>query len=188
MRVTGGEWRGLILEPPKGPPIRTTLDHVRQAIFNLVAERVEGANVLDLFAGAGSLGIEALSRGAAQATFVDRSFFSIQAIRANLKSVSDTRCTVIRAEAMSAIRRLHREEARFDLVFLDPPYGGKLLTKSLNALCQYVIVSQAGWIVAECDKRSHLPPQIEGKEVKLLLQRHKQYGDTVLGVYETVGG
>lgn len=193
MRVTGGIWRGLPLLAPKGPPVRTTLDHVRQAIFNLVGEKVRGARVLDLFAGSGALGIEALSRGAGHVTFADRSFFSIQAVEANLQNFSlatsdQGQATVLRAEVMSAIRRLAREGERFDLVLLDPPYAGDLLTKSLKGLLQYAIVSQAGWVVAEGPKRQSLPPQVEGKGQRLFLQRQKQYGDTTLSVYETVGG
>lgn len=193
MRVTGGIWRGLPLLAPKGPPVRTTLDHVRQAIFNLVGEKVRGARVLDLFAGSGALGIEALSRGAAHVTFADRSFFSIQAVEANLKSLLlpagvPEPTAVLRAEALSSIRRLAREGECFDLVLLDPPYAGDLLTKSLKGLLQYAIVSQAGWVIAEGSKRQSLPPRIEGKGQRLLLQRQRQYGDTTLSVYETVGG
>lgn len=170
---------------PKGPPIRPTLDQVRQAIFNILGSRVVGARVLDLFSGSGALGIEGLSRGAVEVTFVDRSFFCIQAIEANLLtlSVAASRFNVIRAEWLTAIRRLKKQEALFDLVLLDPPYGHELARKSLNALLHYAILSPAGLVVAEHDKRDSLPPQLEGKDGRLILQRRQRYGDTVLTFY-----
>ena len=187
MRVTGGEFAGRLIQAPKGPAIRPTLDHVRQALFNLVGARITGAKVLDLFAGSGALGIEALSRGAAHATFVDRSFFCAQAIEANLQSlgcqVDPTPFTLIRAEVLTAIRRFKRETQLFDLILLDPPYGKHLARKSLNALGDYAIVGQLGLVVAETDKRDSLPEQIRGKEAKLFLQRSVRYGDTALSFY-----
>lgn len=149
-----------------------------------------GARVLDLFSGSGALGIEALSRGAAQVTFVDRSLFCIQAIEANLNSLSlsSVLCpltSVIRADALTAIRRLARElQAPFDVVLLDPPYGRGMARISLNALTQYAIVCPAGFVVAETDKRDSLPPQIEGKDSCLKLKSLRRYGDTALTVYE----
>lgn len=189
MRVTGGLFAGRHLEMPKGPVIRPTLDHVRQALFNLLGNRVKEAQVLDLFSGSGALGIEALSRGATHVTFVDRSFFCIEAIKANLESLSLEQSsaplfTVIRAEVLTAIRRLRREGAAVELVFLDPPYGHHLARKSLNALGEYVIVSPLGLVVAEHDKRDPLPNQIKGKGCSLVLQRQERYGDTALTIYE----
>ncbi len=188
MRITGGRFGGRHLQMPKGPAIRPTLDHVRQAIFNLLGERVKGARVLDLFSGTGALGNEALSRGASHVTFVERSFFCVQAVEENLKALSfekePPRTAIIRAEAVTGIRKLFREEALFDLVFLDPPYGHRWVRISLNALTQYAIVSPLGLVVAEQDKRDPLPPSVEGKEVRLVLGRHQRYGDTVLAFYE----
>ncbi len=189
MRVTAGQFAGRLLKMPKGPPIRPTLDHVRQAIFNILGSRVVGAQVLDLFSGSGALGIDALSRGAAHVTFADRSFFCIQIIESNLTSLSLTTLdpspfTLIRADALTAMRQLRRQGACFDLVFLDPPYGRNFARKSLNALIQYAIVSQRGWVVAEHDKRDPIPPKIEAKEGRFLLQRRERYGDTALTIYE----
>ena len=186
MRVTGGQLVGRQLQMPKGPEIRPTLDHVRQAFFNLIGNRVEGAQVLDLFSGTGALGIEALSRGAAHVTFADRSFFCIQAIQSNLSglAIPQENVTIIRAEILTAIRRLRREGAALDLVLLDPPYGQHLARKSLNALAQYAIVSRTGWVVAEHDKRDPLPEQVEVKGCRLVLFRRERYGDTALTIYE----
>ena len=174
---------------PKGPPIRPTLDHVRQAIFNVIGPRIIGNRVLDLFSGSGALGMEALSRGAGHVTFVDRSTFCVQAIEANLEALFPSSpnpppFTVLRAEALTAIRRLGRSETPFDLVLLDPPYGRHLARKSLNDLTQYAIVAMAGLVVTESDKRDPLPPQMEGKEGRLVLQRRCRYGDTAVTIYQ----
>ncbi|MBI3616198.1 MAG: 16S rRNA (guanine(966)-N(2))-methyltransferase RsmD [Candidatus Omnitrophica bacterium] len=189
MRVTGGQFSGRHLQIPKGPPIRPTLEHVRQAIFNLLGERVRGARVLDLFSGTGALGIEALSRRAAHVTFVDRSYFCVRAIEENLKTLSLTTLesppfAIHRAEVLTGIRKLAREGALFDLVLLDPPYGHGLVRKSLNALTQYAMVAPLGLVVVEQDKRDSLPPQVEGKGIRQVLQRRQRYGDTVVAFYE----
>ncbi|MBI3332666.1 MAG: 16S rRNA (guanine(966)-N(2))-methyltransferase RsmD [Candidatus Omnitrophica bacterium] len=184
MRVTGGRFLGRQLLSPKGPAVRTTLDHVRQAIFNLLGERVEGARVLDLFSGSGALGIEALSRGASHVTFLDRSLFCIRTLQANLRNLEeDDRCAVLRSDALTGIRNLAKRGALFDLVLLDPPYGGPLAIKSLNALADCAILLPSGLVVTEHDKRHPLPPKVESKAGRLILQRRERYGDTALTIY-----
>lgn len=181
---------------PKGPRVRPTQDQVRQALFNLLGGAVEGTRVLDLFAGSGALGLEAFSRGAAHVTFVDRSPFCIRAIRENLENLTPvpgtdtpfgTRyrvCRVIRADALAAIPKLAARGEIFGLVLLDPPYGGDLARKTLIALSGCAIVSDAGWVVAECDKRDPLPPSFEGAQARMKLQRLETYGDTALAFYQ----
>ena len=181
MRISGGEFSGRIIEAPKGPRIRPTQDQVRAALFNILGERVAGARVLDLFAGSGAMGIEALSRGAVQAVFVDESPFCTRAIESNLKKLEITaRSRVLQADAEAGIRKLAQANISFDLVILDPPYGGDLARNSLNALGAYVIVSPTGWVVIEHDKRDPLPSELEGKRGRFITQRIEQYGDTVL--------
>lgn len=175
---------------PKGPSIRPTLDQVRQALFNLLGERVREARVLDLFSGTGALGMEALSRGAAEVTFVDRSSFCTAAIGGNLAGLSSglegdaRRVRILRAGAVQAVKRMAREGRLFDLVFLDPPYGRGEVRISLNALARYAIVRLSGLVVAEQDKRDPLPALVEGPSCRLVLGRHSRYGDTVLAFYE----
>ena len=207
MRITGGEFLGRTIRPPRGPQTRTTMDQVRQALFNLAGERVKGARALDLFAGSGALGIEALSRGASHVTWVDSSIFCVRAIEANLKSLSLTAeigrrsdCeppskagwldsgrlpfAVLRSDALAAIRRLAREHRLFDLVLLDPPYGTDLARIALNALAQHAIVDRSGWVVVEHDKRlaaASLRPEPSGCFLEV---KSKRYGDTVLTIYE----
>ena len=188
MRITAGKYAGRSVAPPKGPRLRPTQDYVRQALFNIVGARIEGARVLDLFAGSGALGIEGLSRGAAHVTFVDRSGFCIRAVEQNLESLlgqsSWESSTFVKADVLSAIRKLAVRGQTFDLVLLDPPYGQDLARKTLIALCRGAIVSQSGWVVAESDKRDPLPPAFEDSGSRLVSQRFETYGDTVLTFYE----
>ncbi len=188
MRITGGQFAGRRLDMPKGPEIRPTLDHVRQALFNLIGSKVSGARALDLFSGTGAFGMEALSRGAAEATFVDRSFFCTQTIKANLErlgipTAGPSPASILRTDASTVIRRFEREGSLFDLVFLDPPYGRELARKSLIALADHAIVPTHGLVIAEHDKRDALPPEIEGTKAKLVMSRRERYGDTVLTFY-----
>jgi 16S rRNA (guanine966-N2)-methyltransferase len=192
VRISAGKYAGRTVAPPKGPRIRPTQDYVRQALFNILGPRVEGAPVLDLFAGSGALGIEALSRGAAHVTFVDRSGFCVAAIEANLKKLTSVPgtgtwylvSTLLKADTLSAVRKLAVRRQTFDLVLLDPPYGGDLARKTLIALCQGAIVSQSGWVVVESAKRDPLPPAFEESGSRLVLQRVEKYGDTTLTFYE----
>jgi 16S rRNA (guanine966-N2)-methyltransferase len=189
MRVTGGQWAGRRLVIPKGPRIRPTRDQVRQALFNLLGERVIGARALDLFSGSGALGLEALSRGAAHVTFVERSGYCVEAIAANLKSLlgSDPRgenpFELLRGEALKAILKLARQGRVFDLILLDPPYGPDLARKTLIALARRAILAGEGWVVVEHDKRDPLPPDVGEGGGALTLQRAVEYGDTAVTLY-----
>ena len=188
MRISAGKYAGRTVAPPKGPRIRPTQDYVRQAMFNILAARVEGARLLDLFAGSGALGIEALSRGAAHVTFVDRSNFCIRAVEQNLKTLlgqaSWESTTLLKADVYSAITKLAEKKSQFSLVLADPPYGEDLARKTLIALCRGAIVSQSGWVVVESAKRDPLPPAFEDSGSRLVLQRVEIYGDTALTFYE----
>ena len=187
MRITAGKFAGRTLEFPKGPRIRPTQDQVRQALFNIIGVKVEQARVLDLFAGSGSLGIEALSRGAAHATFLDRSGFSIGAIETNLERLLGKSAweysTFLKSDVLLALPKLAAKAKLFDLVFVDPPYDGDLVKKTLSAISRYAIVSETGWVVAEHAKRDPLPPEFEGPARHLKLQRLETYGDTALALY-----
>lgn len=123
MRVIGGGYRSRLIAMPKGAVIRPTQDKVRESIFNILRD-VSGKRVLELFAGSGALGIEAISRGATHATFIDNNSKCIEAIRVNLESLGMDSCQydVIRANALSVLPRIKKEGKNFDLVFMDPPY------------------------------------------------------------------
>jgi 16S rRNA (guanine966-N2)-methyltransferase len=177
MRVTGGALGGRRLKAPRGRRTRPTSDRVREALFALLGD-VQGAVVLDLFAGAGGLGIEALSRGAARAVFVERSRPALAALRANLEALGiDPDAAPVRgAEALEYLRRARRLPDTYDLVFIDPPYsrageiGGELST-----LLPPLLQPQAR-IVVESDRRAPLALQAP-------LERERDYGDTSIRIY-----
>jgi 16S rRNA (guanine966-N2)-methyltransferase len=152
MRIVAGAWRGRSLIAPSGVDTRPTADRVRQALFDMLMHApwsgralVENASVLDVFAGTGALGLEALSRGAARATFVERARPALTALRANIAACrAEDRCTVLAVDAL-----LVPAGERADIVFLDPPYGQDLVPRALARLRAVGRVGPGSLIVAE---------------------------------------
>ncbi len=180
MRILGGEWKGRRLVRPDG--MRPTADKVRKAVFDILGEIVVGARVLDLFAGSGALGLEALSRGAAQATFVESEFPCVRAIRENIRHLGETavlRTDVLAGHATPMLRRLNRQGRTFDLILMDPPYGLTVGKKCLIHLDGYVIIKPRGWAVIEHALQDEMP-EIVGH---LIRRSQHRYGDTVLSLY-----
>ena len=170
MRVVAGTRGGRRITAPKGRDVRPTSDRVREALFSILGERVEGARVLDLFAGTGALGIEALSRGAAQATFVDR---DTAAVRANLDAL-ELDGEVHRRDAEAFLRTAAGE---YDLVFLDPPYreAGRLGPKLADTLP--AVLAPGALVVSESDRRD--PLHLPGLETL----DERRYGDTLIRLH-----
>jgi 16S rRNA (guanine966-N2)-methyltransferase len=175
MRVIAGRYRGRRLQAPPGAATRPTSDRVREALFSVLADRVGGARVLDLFAGSGALGIEALSRGAAEATFVDSAQASIRVVKANLAALGAT-AEVRRADARRFLRSASAGARQYDLVFLDPPYrlAGRL-GGELTAALPAVLAPDAA-VVAESDRRAPL-------ELGLPILDERRYGDTLIRIH-----
>ena len=152
MRVISGELRGRRLLEPEGRDVRPTTDQVKEAMFNIIQFDIEGRRVLDLFAGTGQLGIEALSRGAGECVFVDDSRDSLRLVRENLR-----RCGLsARVEPCSALDFLRRRE-RFDLIFIDPPYDSDLAGQAMEAVKAFDILSKGGIMVVESRRETALP-------------------------------
>jgi len=186
MRVIAGEYRGRRIVAPKGRGVRPTLDRVREAIADALAAHLPGARVLDLFAGSGAFGIEALSRGAVHATFCDLSARSCDAIRENLARlrIPASAARVMQAPARAAIERLGRESARFEVAFVDPPYEAMLYDETLLALSIAGLVSPGGIVVVEHSRRIALSP-VYGT---LHAGRVARYGDTCVTFYSRAEG
>jgi 16S rRNA (guanine966-N2)-methyltransferase len=131
LRVIGGRWRGTILSFPPVPGLRPTSDRVRETLFNWLQPVIAGARCLDLFAGSGALGFEAASRGAAAVVMVEQNRLAVAGLRFNSNRLGASVVRVVQADALQWLRR---ERQVFDVVFLDPPFGHKLLPKTLELL------------------------------------------------------
>ena len=159
MRVIAGMAKRIPLSAPKGTATRPTSDRAKESLFNILAARIINARFLDLFCGSGAIGIEALSRGARLATFVDNSKFSYAAVSENLKKTSMCRLEVqiLRMNVPSAIRQLDREGHQYDIIFLDPPYdirGTHFLIETLQGLSATHLLAENGLLIAETDTRT----------------------------------
>jgi 16S rRNA (guanine966-N2)-methyltransferase len=175
MRIIAGSRKGHRILAPKGVDTRPTGDRVREAVFNLVGP-VDGADVLDLFAGSGAMGLEALSRGAASVTFVEQDRRAAETIVKNLEKLRLTGATVVRDDA---IRRLAADGAagrRYDLVLIDPPYG--MLARLLPTLALYVpaVLAPDGLVVVESDER-------EEPELPLPKRTSRRYGSARITLF-----
>ncbi len=162
MRVISGQCKGKRLFSVKGLNLRPTSDRVREAIFDILQDQIEGRQVLDLFAGTGALGIEALSRGAGRAVFVEESPRSLTVLRKNIEECRlKERAQVLGREVKAGNKILEDKGESFHIIFLDPPYGRGLVPKTLRALAASSIVSPETLIVAEhaaMDPISSIPP------------------------------
>jgi 16S rRNA (guanine966-N2)-methyltransferase len=170
LRIVAGTHGGRRIEAPKGNAVRPTSDRVREALFSILGERVRGARVLDLFAGTGALGLEALSRGAASAVFVDQ---DVTAVRANLAALGLT-AEVHRREALAY---LQGARGPFDLVFLDPPYkSAPDLGPRLGGTLP-VLLAPGALVISESDRRAPLElPPLETRD-------ERRYGDTLIRLH-----
>ena len=180
MRVITGSARGRRLKELEGLETRPTTGKVKEALFSVIQFDIEGRRVLDLFAGTGQLGIEALSRGAECAVFVERRRDALQVIRENLEACGMTdKARVVNGDAMSYLK----SGEKFDLIFLDPPYASGLLEQALEEIVRFDICRRHGIIVAESVADKTLPP-LAGPYA---LYREYRYGKIKLTVYHRDG-
>lgn len=184
MRVIAGSARGRKLHPPAGSRIRPTADRVKEALFSSLVSRFgsfDGLDVLDLFAGSGGLGIEALSRGAAKAVFVDSHPDSITLTKSNLLLTGLTdAATLVTMDAGKALQRFATEGKIYDIIFIDPPYKEIELTQRvLNMLADHSLLSPDGMAVFETESSFELTPPESFR-----MTSRKVYGDTALSFFE----
>lgn len=174
MRIVAGKWRGRPLRAPKGLAVRPTADRVREAIFDILGEGVAGASVLDLFAGSGALGLEALSRGASRGVFVESVPAAFGILQKNIASLAAGEAEAFLLDYRQAFRRLRARAIRFDLVFLDPPYGKGLAADAAEGLSRAELVEPGGTVVVEEAARSPDALFPEGWSISA----DRRYGDT----------
>jgi len=185
MRVIAGECKGRHLHAMIGQGTRPTADRVKESVFNILGPFFAGGAVLDLFAGTGALGIEALSRGVGFAHFIEKDPQAVQMVRENVKRCGfEDKCSIWKDDAQRAIARLASLEQRFDLVFLDPPYRYLLVPSMIDQLQQRGLLSEGATIVSEHDSKVELPGQI----LQFTRFRLNQYGSTSVSFYHQGGG
>ena len=180
MRIIGGIARGRRIRAPKGSAIRPTADRVREALFNILPRDLSGLRVLDLFAGSGSLSLEALSRGAASALLVDESVEAAGLIRRNLETLGFMdRARIWSKPVGKALSRLADEGAAYDAIFLDPPYDHGWVEKALATIARSRLLHAEGIAVAEHSVRE----RVEERYGTLVRRDRRRYGDTVLSFF-----
>ena len=177
MRVITGKARGVTLKTPDGMQTRPTSDRVKEALFSIINFDLPGAAVLDLFGGTGQLGIEALSRGANSAVFVDQREDACKIIRENLRRTKlESQGRVVRSDYLDYLRR---SREKFDIILLDPPYAEVFLENALKCITEIDILKSDGIIVAERPVEKELPFEFEG----FTRSKDYKYGKTLLTIY-----
>lgn len=180
MRVISGTLKGRKLVSFRGRHIRPTADRVREALFNILSFSWEGKDVLDLFAGTGGLGIEALSRGASSAVFVEHHPQARAVLEKNVDALAlGSRCHIIKLGVEEGIRHFTRKKQSFDVIFLDPPYGTGLADSTLHLCARSAILREDGVLVVE----HHAREAVASDYGVLCLSDRRQYGETVISFF-----
>jgi len=170
VRVISGKVRGLKLECPQGFETRPTLDRVKEAVFSMLLPYIANSSVLDLYAGSGALGIEALSRGADSAVFIDDNEDAYNCIKRNLSNAKfNNKATVLRTSAESFLKSSDR---KFDIIFIDPPYSKDMYSSTLKLIRDFKILSNEGIILAEWDYEIGFTSTLSG----FVVEKEKKYG------------
>lgn len=178
MRVISGNARGKKLVSLEGMNTRPTLDRVKEALFNIIQFDIADKDVLDLFAGSGAIGIEAISRGAKSATFCDNSIDAVKIIKTNIENTrSKDKATVINKDYSLALKQLRKENKQFDIIYLDPPYKTDFANKAIEEIINLNLLSKDGIIIVETDDNKK-DETINTKNIKIFDKR--KYGRAIL--------
>jgi 16S rRNA (guanine(966)-N(2))-methyltransferase RsmD len=177
VRIISGEHKGRRLAGGKKTRVRPTSDRVKESIFNVLRGEVAGKSVLDLFAGAGGLGMEALSRGAESVTFVDASSQSISILKKNVKNLNlESKSTILRLDGLKALKKL---KLNFQMVFADPPYLKGFVQKVIDSIAQSEVLERDGILILEHHKKE----TFSVPEERLSVLKQKKFGDTVISFF-----
>lgn len=180
LRVISGSAKGHKLKTINGTATRPTTDRVKESVFNIISGFIVGKRVLDLYSGTGSLGIEALSRGAEFAIFVDNSRECLVTIKQNLSHTRlSEKASIMPTNVFSVLDNLSKENRKFDIIFLDPPYNKGLVEETLKCLVESDIIEREGMVIAEHDYKENVPQEVEF----LKRFRYQKYGDTIVSFY-----
>ena len=177
MRVIAGKYKGRRLRAPRGRNIRPTSDRLRESIFNIIGADIAGHNIVDIFAGTGAMGIEALSRGAEHAVFIDKHYPALEAVRANVNPLEAARhWDIIRWDAGLNLRCLAALDLRFGFAFIDPPYNRGYADRALKHLAASNAMAPGGLVVLEHHHRESFSLPDKG----MSLQDQRRYGKTLV--------
>lgn len=180
MRVIAGEYRGRRLETIEGKSIRPTSDMVKESLFNILLDYTIDCTFLDLFAGSGSVGIEAISRGASNVIFIDSSVDSLKILRKNIDSLKICKgYEVYNADYKLAIDKLNTNKKSFDVIFIDPPYSKGIAQDAIVRIEKSNILNKNGIIAVEHDDKDNMPENLEN----LIMHKQRRYGNTRLSFY-----
>lgn len=180
MRIISGSAKGIRLKTPYGMETRPTADRVKESVFNILGAALAEARVLDLFAGTGSLGIEALSRGADSALFIDRSIASVKLVKENLKLAKlSEKGKVIKADSLNMLERLSQDKYQFDLIFCDPPYNKGFVAAVLSRIDASTILASDGIIIVEHSKHEEINSEFN----QIKQKRTQKYGETLVSFF-----
>lgn len=183
MRVISGTYGGRPLKSLAGENTRPTADKLKETIFNIIGPYFRGGNVLDLYAGSGALGIEAVSRGMDTATLVDSNYEAIQVISENVQMTKEeNKFNTMKSQARYALNTLASREEKFSLIFLDPPYGEQTVENDIQELIQKSLLADIAVIVCEVAADVELPEEIEGTEK----WDERKYGNKKIVIYQKV--
>lgn len=182
MRVITGTARGRKLKSPKGLNTRPTTDRVKEALFNILGQDIVDIYFLDLFAGSGAIGIEALSRGASGVVFVEKEAQALKVLKENVTLTGFSEIAqVFNNDVLKALEVLAQQNYKFDYVFMDPPYLKDFEINTLTKLSNLKLLNKQAVVIVERSKRDTLPERVED----LHLLREEKYGDTVISFYKT---
>ncbi|MDR1773700.1 MAG: 16S rRNA (guanine(966)-N(2))-methyltransferase RsmD [Clostridioides sp.] len=181
MRIISGKVRGLKLETPKNDDIRPTTDRIKESVFNIINSYILDSEVLDLFSGSGSLGLECISRGAKKCVFVDSNKESINLLKKNIRKTRfEENSEVFNLDFRDALGQFGTKNKKFDLIFLDPPYHEGLFEEALQKIQKNNLIKEDSLIIVEHDTEDKLPDKID----KLSKKDERKYGKTTITFYE----
>lgn len=177
MRIITGIAKGRTIKAPEGENTRPTSDRVKESIFNIISKKIYDSKVLDLFSGTGNLGLESLSRGAKACTFIEKNKDTYKILTyniENLKFVSNSE--TYRMDSFDALERLGKDNRKYDIIFLDPPYSMGLVEKAVKSISELGMLGKDGIIISECDEKESIPEKI----LSIKIYRTEKYGRTII--------